>query len=301
MDARVTKQRLATLLSYDWFKIIGAIAAAVTALIVFFTVISTRPTVAQKYDIYSYGGLIPATESDRLPDRLKERFSYQVLSVRSNNFQSGVLGDQAFIARRGVLEGSAMFVSAYSAEEDTPSPFEQVCAMGFSDSENRVKIFYDIPVLLQDARRYLAGYFGEDLNASDPDEAAVRQSFAEITAGDKRFKTDAQKEAGFALERERVIALRENYLRTQEAFDKGGLSLKYYRPEAEGEGCPVGISLGKLSRLRNLFYYRDSAGEEATTEVTLLLFDNNEDYEHTKYEGFALICYLLDTYEPSYS
>ena len=37
----MTKQRLGTLLSYDWFKILGVIAAVCVAIIVLFTMISS--------------------------------------------------------------------------------------------------------------------------------------------------------------------------------------------------------------------------------------------------------------------
>ncbi len=38
MDARITKQRLSNMLSYDWLKILAAIAAAALALALFYAV-----------------------------------------------------------------------------------------------------------------------------------------------------------------------------------------------------------------------------------------------------------------------
>lgn len=49
MDARITKQRLANMLSYDWLKIIGAIALAAVVFCVFFMMIATRATAGQTF------------------------------------------------------------------------------------------------------------------------------------------------------------------------------------------------------------------------------------------------------------
>ena len=54
MDAKITKSRLANLLSYDWLKIIAAILAVVFLLIVFFTTIKTRAREEQIYTVYAY-------------------------------------------------------------------------------------------------------------------------------------------------------------------------------------------------------------------------------------------------------
>lgn len=306
MDARVTKQRLSVLLSYDWLKILGVIAVTVAALIVFFTVISTRPTVAQKYEVYSYGGLIPAAESEELKDRLDERFSYDILSVSVETFNEGSMASQALTARRGVLEGSAVFVSAYSADENTLSAFDQICYMGVINRPEEgviedVGLFYNIETLMKDAESYLARFFGEEWEtASSPDEGKVRESFLSRNGKDKRFKTEAQKEEGISLERERVLSIRKNYLAVREAFERGGLTVTRFKTERNPEGYPVGINLGRLSRLNDLFYYNNAEGKPSKDEVTLLLFNNGEEYEDAKYESFALISYLLEAYEPVY-
>ena len=48
MDAKITKQRLGLLLSYDWIKIIGICAAAVLVWALLFTTMATRATTSKR-------------------------------------------------------------------------------------------------------------------------------------------------------------------------------------------------------------------------------------------------------------
>ena len=59
MDARITKQRLANLISYDWLKILVTIAAFVLVLVVLFTTTATRPAKEQQIAIYAHTDLQP--------------------------------------------------------------------------------------------------------------------------------------------------------------------------------------------------------------------------------------------------
>ena len=53
MDARITKQRLGNLLSYDWLKMLIAIVIAVFLIILLFTMTATRVTNAQTFAVYA--------------------------------------------------------------------------------------------------------------------------------------------------------------------------------------------------------------------------------------------------------
>ena len=83
MDARITKQRLANMLSYDWLKIVGAIALAAVAFCVFFLMIATTPTAGQTFYVYAYDGLTGGMDFSRLNNEFENKniFSLVVLPI----------------------------------------------------------------------------------------------------------------------------------------------------------------------------------------------------------------------------
>lgn len=311
MDAKITKHRLGVLLSYDWLKMIIAAAAAVVAIIVLFMMIGTRPTVAQKYTVYSYGGLVPGRDSAYLVESLEGKFSYDILDISMENFAEGSMGNTSFSARRGVLEGNALFVSDDAADENELSPFMSICQNGLSQEytpEEHIGLFLDIEELMRDCEDYLMNFYGEDWEHNEePDMGRVRACFMQRNGSDKRFKSDAQKEAGVQSEAARIALIRENYLAVREAFERGGISTVGYhsefdfRDEHVDHTYNVGINLGKLTGIADLFYYEDANQKISTEKLTLLFFNNGEEAGDAKYENFVFLGYLLKTYAPVYS
>lgn len=300
MDARITKQRLAVLLSYDWLKILGIIAAAVVALYVLFLMIATRPTIAQVYTVYTYGGLRVGDDSVSLTDRLDGIFSFDILEVKMQNFDQGMLGDQAMTARRSMFEGDAVFASDY-AEAEGETSLMQLCN-GYTNSENGGG-FYDIPAFLDGTETYLRTWFRDDLTG-EPDAEAVKNSFYRKNGSDKRFKTEAQKQAGIAGEHDRVLAVRDDYLFVKRAFDDGSLyTVECERTLRDGETVrlPIGIGLGNLTGLSDLFYYVKGDNTVSAENIVLLFFDNRDSAADAKYENWAFVRYLLETYAPVHS
>ncbi len=308
MDAHITRQRLGNQLSYDWLKILVAVAAAVAAVAILFTMIATRPTNAQQYFVYSYGGLHPAQDNNALPDNLKDAFSYDVLETNVENFDAGAMGNAVFTARRGVLEGSAIFVSDFvDGGGEGATPFSELVSMGIvhrGQEDERLGLFLDAEKFLSDCESYLARFFGENWREAPVlDEEEVRACFLARNGEDKRFKTEEQKEQGVALERERLTSLREDYLVVDGAMKSGMLSFATYRtdPSSEeggaGKEYAVGFSLGKLSRLNRLYYYYDGEGKQATEKIAVLLFENGEKLADLKYESVTFLRYLLEHYQ----
>lgn len=318
MDARITKQRLSNLLSYDWLKIIATIAAAVAMLVVLFTIIRTSPTIAQQYVVFSWGSIIPAQNSADLAEDLKDRLSYDILKVEMENFADSTLGNSAFEARRGVLKGSALFVSNYHSpdlKENEMNDFERACNVGLVHAGMPIEylgLYYDLNDYFSGCEEYLVRFFGEEWETAPVlDGQEVEDCFLARNGKDKRFKTNAQKEAGIALEEARLNALREDYIFVRDnGFEKGfgaedsTLTFTTYTSKGYDLGedehvtptYTVGINLGKLSKISDLFYYKDASGNRATAEVTLLLFDNGERLNDLKYESVTMLRYLLEKY-----
>ena len=57
MDARITKQRLSNLISYDWLKMLVTILVFVLVLVLLFTMTATRPRKDQEFAIYAHTDL----------------------------------------------------------------------------------------------------------------------------------------------------------------------------------------------------------------------------------------------------
>ncbi len=311
MDAKITKQRLGVFLSYDWLKILGVIAVAVAALYVLFTMIATRPTIAQVYTVYSYGGLKIGGDTNNFIDRLEGKFSFDILEVEMQNFEEGMMGEQALAARRGMLEGDAVIAADYTEEEDGATAFAQLCSgyERYNIEQGKAEGFYEIPALMAETETYLSEFFdgleGELIGGK------AEESFERKNGKDKRFKTAAQKETGVALERERLIALRDNYLFVKAAFEDGSLETVAYHSSFWGQTedgtevevpyeAEIGVSLKKLTGISDLFYYF-SGGDKDTEKLVLLFFDNGYRVEDAKYENWTFLRYLLESYAPAHS
>ncbi len=315
MDAKITKQRLGNLLSYDWLKILVTIAAAVVAIVVLFTMIGARPSAEQKFIVHTFGGL--NTGGDLLPfnDKLETMFSYDILEANEEDFPDSSDGQMLFQTRRSVLEGTVMIVADYTAseEEGAVTPFAHLIsdfALEYPGStEEHCGLFYYIDEYLASCEAYFARFFGENWETNDvPDAAKVREYFLSRNGKDRRFRSAAKKEEGVRLETERLQKLREDYLFVRDnGFGAGKLSVVEYRSSytsvdpATGEEREygythaVGIGLGKLSTLTKLYSYQKD-GRAAVDDLVLLIYNNREHSEDNKYEVLTLLRYFLETY-----
>ena len=88
MDAKITKQRLSRMLSYDWLKIIGMIVGICVVWSLVFTMTATQITPTQKFYTYSYVG---TNFTDAFAKEYKkEVFSYEVIEAKTEVLSSEV-------------------------------------------------------------------------------------------------------------------------------------------------------------------------------------------------------------------
>ena len=215
MDARITKQRLANMLSYDWLKIVGAIALAAVFFSLFFTMIATQATDGQTFYVYVFNGLSTGSDFPSLTGDLEAKgvFGYEILDTGSEVFTgNGLYGNSVYTARRSAGEGRVMFVNDVRTKDEDGT--ESSMLLDFLDYEGteyeRFSSFLDPEVFLADCREYLANFFGEELTALNHDRA--REAFMKRNGKDKRFRTSAKKEAGVLMEEKRLEKLKEDYL-----------------------------------------------------------------------------------------
>ena len=306
MDARITKQRLANMLSYDWLKIIGAIALAAVAFCVFFIMIATRATDGQSFYVYAYNGLTEGADFNRLDEDLKNKkvFAYDILDIGCESFKSSkVYGTATFTARRSAGEGRVMFVDDVRKEDKDGKVSSTL--LSFLDNagtpNEKFAFFLDPEVFLNDCEKYLQDFFGEDLRGELNTEKA-REAFMARNGKDKRYRTAAKKEAGVLQEEARLKKLNDDYLTVKEAVENKTLDFTRYTG-FEGKVHTVGFSMKALNKITSLLYYtvKDEEGKtvQGKDDIVLCLFDNGKREGDLKYETVNFLAYLVRQYGAS--
>lgn len=312
MDARITKHRLGNMLSYDWLKILLSIVAAIAVLCMLFTMIRTRPTIAQKYTVFGFGDLQYGDSSARFGTELNSIFSYEILETNMEKFNRDSTGTQTLMARRTVKEGTVIFAADHAAKEGEQTGFEYLCASSIYNAgleTEEMRGFLDLDTYFIGCEEYLIRFFGEDWESAEIDMTAVRESFMERNAKDKRFRSGAKKEKGVMLERERIESLRDDYLAIRgeicEVGEEGKLPIVRYThsvldeegvEQGTGKSYALGINMAKLNGMQKLFYYNDEEGNRATEKMNMLLFDNGASTAFTRYETVTLLRHMLENY-----
>ncbi len=305
------------MLSYDWLKILCAIAAAIVGLVLFFTMVKVRPARAQKFIVHFYGEYGYGADMATLSDALDERLSYDVLTVRADSFGSGMMDGAAYSARRSSGEGSVVIVSDYAAEGKVSS-FANLVKMGIGraagSSDETLGMFYAADEYFEGLESYLARFFGENwreapvLNESEV-EACFRARNVDGPNNKNRYRTAKQIAAGIEDEKARLTALRSDYLYLLGrglGQDDGLLPFVTYTSDVRE--YKAGVSLGKLTNLSDLVYYKDAEKKPMHDKMVFLIYNNGgEPYEEgktndgrgdLKYEAVTCLKYLAEHYAP---
>lgn len=303
MDARITKPRLANLLSYDWLKILCGIIAAVLVLLVVFTTIKPRPRDNQDFTVYGYQELIMGDEANGLAEEMLGRgvFSYDIAKTHVENFGTGRYSGMAFTARRAAGQGTVMFTTTNPAdeeEEDGQTVLEAL--VGTSE------IALDVERYLIDCENYLIRFFGNNWRENALDEAEALACFTERNGKDNRFRSEARRQEGILAEQARLEKLRQDFDYVLARFEDGTFGYAYSADE-QGEPRAVGIALGRLAGLGKLFYYKKTSETftgRATENICLILFRNDRDAgvpadmvkNDLRYEPVSFLRYLCERY-----
>ncbi len=321
MDAKITNKRLSHLLSYDWLKIIGLILAIIFFWVLVFTVTATREMESQAFKICNYMG---NSANKGLTDSLSkaygnEVFTHEVLEVGAEDLASydETNAYQVLQARTSVNEFDGIFISqqgnASTAYEETDSEgnkttlYENTYLESFLQSY-RYQLF-EIDKYLTDMATYVNGYYENGVIDESKVEEAFRARIARMK--DKRYKTEAQIQAGLAGEIERV----EKYKAALDTFNgyllSGVVELveTSYTP-AENDAYSVAwqgkyaINLNPESRtemdkLSNVIGYQTTNDEGETVvsskNMAICLFDSNGEEECYRYEGLLYVVHLIQT------
>ena len=322
MDARITRQRLGNLISYDWLKMLGTILAFVLVLVLLFTMTATRPRQDQEYGIYAYTDVQAGENFSDLGDALMEKkvFSYDVLTATVESFAGNSYADSVFQARRAAGQGTVMFMTdnpTYETDENgeyvldengQPKIAEQSQLYNFAGGSavhadaSAPAAIYDTEYYLALCEDYLAEFFGADWETDDAFDGTTspEQSFTRRNDKDKRYRTAEQKAMGVEEEKARLKKLREDYLFVRGVFEDGTLSHTAYDFEEEDGSVRtlhLGIDVGGLNGLKDLVYYTDSEGKRTTENINLVVLYNSYLFgEDLNFETVSFLRYLVETY-----
>ncbi len=320
MDARITKQRLGNLLSYDWLKMLVTIAIFVFLVVLLFTMTATRVTNAQTFTVYAYNDVTAGRDFNSLADKLKDEdvLSYDILETTTEKFSADSQYD-LYSLRRTTGEGTVMFVSdvrVYETDDDgnpvldengdpkieTESALYSLAMGSTVDSEDPISgTLYDCKYYIESCAEYLSGFFEGDWETSNTlDEAAVRASFLERNSGDKRYKNDEAREKGIADERQRILDLRDDYLVVLQCFENGTFKYtEYTAKNVDGSSFTsvLGINLGGLEKIADLAYYTDGEGNQVVSNLNLvILYNNFHEANGLRFEPVTFLRYLYEEY-----
>lgn len=304
MDARITKTRLSNLLSYDWLKIIGAIAAAVLLICVLFTTIATRAGEERLYKIYAYGTVSAGEDEGTVSEILlrNQVFSYDIADVSVEVFGTGQYSEAAYTARRMAGEGTVMFVNnreTLSEEEEVTSEFRTLIG-SYEDG-----LALDVAQWLEDCESYLQRFFGEDWRAGTLDEEEAEACFLARNAEDNRYRSEEKRAQGIEDEKARLEKLRTDYIFLLECFENQTFTL-IEAENADGERKSYAIGVGGLPGISDLFYYtyeEEGATVRSAEDLCMLLFRNDYDagagaqtQRDLRFETVSFLRYLAETY-----
>ena len=298
MDARITKQRLGNLLSYDWLKIVAAIVAAVLVLCVFFTTVKSRPRDGQIYYVYAYKDLYSGADSTYLGDRLLSQnvFSYEVLKTTVEGFQGNSYGDAALTARRAAGEGTVMFVTDIDTYNDDGSVKDLSTFKSFVKGEESA--FLKVDGYFNDCEAYLTRFFGAEWRTGELKKGEAESCFRTRNEKDKRYRSESKLQAGIGDEYQRLEKLRADYITLLELFENGTYSYSVCE-DANGVEGKYGINVGNLSGFTSLYYYNDTVNGETVKKseaVNLLIFNNQSRGADLRFETISFLCYLAERY-----
>lgn len=324
MDAKITKQRLGQMLSYDWMKIILSIVGGILIWSLVFTTTSTRIIPSQSFGIFNYLGSTVTTKFSDYTDNTS-LFSYEVIEVSAQDVNTA--GDEyAFTlmeARLTTDEADVMFVAdidggyieySENGETKTATYLEDFLyrynsySYQLDDSADGQKGY------LSQMKDYLDGYYHGDYLNGELDRAKIESDFkARATKNkDKRYKTEEQIKNGVNGEVERIQLYRQSLIDFYEYLEKGYIALTeetLYFTDSNNQPvtvtgcfsvnlCPNEATMGDL---KNLVYYRVTDEETEQTKSTalnmnLVLIHDIETEPGFEFERLGFVTHLVKTY-----
>lgn len=317
MDSRLTKRRLSDFLAYEWILMIVVAVVAIIALEFVYNAAATRLTVGQLFKYYMDEEIYKFDDTnDKVYELLGvdygtngKTFSYDVMKVSFENLSTS---QNILSVRLSIQEGDAIFTS--SAEKDSKT--ERVRVKQIIDEQS----VYYLEDLLARAEEYLKTFTvnGDVYNENDYDETKIRAHFDERTKGDKRYRSESDKEEGKLNEVERIKKLAKEVKDFNTLLSVGEEKGLFYRYTKYAQSCAdypnnenikrfydkeisegrenriYGINMGALTGgHKNVSEYLKISGTDSAENVVLTLFDFGEYQFDLQFESISFVNTLV--------
>ena len=313
MDAKITKKRLAQMLSYDWVKIVAFAVGAILIWSLIFQMTATRIKPSQKFQVYNYycneslgNDFYRAYESMGN----NKNFSYEVLEMNITDLSRSE--GQHFTQLDAAVQtndGDLIFVpnvgdENYKTETDGVVTYEYTYVESFA--QRYFPYLYDLDLENENGyfkrlEKYLDNFYTGGWEQKETlNEEKVKASFRERVKQneDKRFKKDEEIERGATWEVERIQKYRDALERFYSYVDEGIVSFTRVELKSNGQTYASGVfglnicpDVSKTGELKKLVSYKDINDVSTAKDMNVLFFKFGAEEDSFEYEG--LICVNL--------
>lgn len=322
MNAKITKKRLAHMLSYDWLKIVAIAVGLILFWNLIFTMTATRVRPSQQFTVFNHQANYSLSDEfyDDLSAALDDgTFSYEVIESTTNDLTTveSYVHDM-LSARLETDEGDVMFIPkipdpSTAKEEDGKTVYDanylQTFLRGYRffladlDPDKEGGYFYEL-------KAYLNGYYGDYKNAESLDEERVKADFIARAKKnkDKRFKTEEQLADGAQKDVERIQKYRDALLKFEGFLESGLVAFEQVEIESAQYKYSGKFALNlcpnedTMSELKKYVSYGetgvDEEGKETlriTAKDMCVMFFNLKGVEESfEYESLLYVVHLIE-------
>lgn len=322
MDAKITKKRLAHMLSYDWLKIIGLGVALILFWNLIFTMTATPIQPSQEFTVFNHHANRPFPDElyYDLMDAVDDVFSYEVIEATTNDVaRSGDYASLMYDVRLQTDEGDMMFIPkiadpATAYEENGETKYSGDYLQSFL--RDRRAYLYDLDPQTEggyfyELKEFLNGYYTDYKNAETLDEEKVERDFIIRAKAnkDKRFKTEEQLASGARKEVERIEKYRDALIKIETFLQQGiiafeeveAISGKYhFKGKFALNICPNEGAMGELKKYAS--YVETGVDEEGketyritAKDMCVMFFNTKGTQASFEYESLLYVVHLIES------
>lgn len=293
MDAKITKERIGQMLSYDWLKFIAMAVAVIIFWLIAFTVTATKITNTQRFTVFNHSSnaTLGTDFYDLMDDCMENGFSYEV--IETDIFDLSGKASQAnsyYEAHLGAETAHLVFMPYFEGGE----------AQAFVN--HRYTNLITVHEFLTEMKAYVSAYYPNgDYENGALDTAKVASDFRMLIKrnNDKRFKGKKFNE-GLLQEYARIQSYADALVQFEEYLDLGLVCLEQMEiqhasnPEnvlQESTDFVVNLcpDVTKMGNLKNYIYRLEGNSNTKTSYNMSVFFCRKEKYSETAYSYESLL------------
>lgn len=320
MDAKITKQRLNRMLSYDWLKIVGLAVGIIFFWLLIFQFSATRVMQSQRFVAINYTGNMMLSNdynthfSKVYTDKV---FTGDVIETEVIDMPTNEAYNEVFQARIQLGEFDVVFASQQGdertliANEDKDAPKEygrtylETLLSGYRYTMYNLDLEAEDNYFAQLAN-YLDPYFNE---AGEINEKKVEEDFRARAKRmkDKRYKKEEKIQEGIKIDIDRIQKYKNALVTFYDYLDKEYIALAEVSHTAEGEYdydwtgtyalnlCPSTTTDTAKTAMAKLLRYSVEENKVSAENMCICFFDGEEEEVAYRFEGLVYAMDLVKT------